>query len=76
MSIKPEGGQPMTRKLKLKLLAAAMIAVPMAAMPAGTAIAQQVVKPSQEIVLSIGKDELVTAPGSMVHVLVANAAAG
>ena len=72
MSIKPEGGQPMTRKLKLKLLAAAMIAVPMAAMPAGTAIAQQVVKPSQEIVLSIGKGELVTVPGTMADVFVAN----
>jgi pilus assembly protein CpaC len=72
MSIKPEGGQPMTRKFKLKLLAAAMVAVPMAAMPVGTAIAQQVVKPSQEIVLSIGKGELVTVPGMMADVFVAN----
>jgi pilus assembly protein CpaC len=72
MSIKPEGGQPMTRKFKLKLLVAAMAAVPMVAMPATTAIAQQVVRPSQEIVLSIGKGELVTVPGTMADVFVAN----
>jgi pilus assembly protein CpaC len=69
---KPEGGQPMTRKFKFKLLAAALAAVPMAAMPAGTATAQQVARPSQEIVLSIGKGELVTVPGSMADVFVAN----
>ncbi|MBA4082083.1 MAG: secretion system protein, partial [Erythrobacter sp.] len=62
----------MTRKFKLKLLVAAMAAVPMAAMPATTAIAQQVVRPSQEIVLSIGKGELVTVPGTMADVFVAN----
>lgn len=72
MSINPEGGQPMTRKFKLKLLVAAMAAVPMAAMPATTATAQQVVRPSQEIVLSIGKGELVTVPGTMADVFVAN----
>jgi pilus assembly protein CpaC len=69
---KPEGGKPMTRKFKLKLLVAAMASVPMAAMPATTATAQQVVRPSQEIVLSIGKGELVTLPGSMTDVFVAN----
>ncbi len=62
----------MTRKFKLKLLVAAMAAVPMVAMPATTAIAQQVVRPSQEIVLSIGKGELVTVPGTMADVFVAN----
>jgi pilus assembly protein CpaC len=68
---KPEGGQPMS-KFKIKLLVAAIAAVPMVAMPATTAIAQQVVSPSQEIVLSIGKGELVTVPGSMADVFVAN----
>lgn len=71
---KPEGGQPMNRNFKIKLLAAAIAAVPMAAMPATTAIAQQVVSPSQEIVLSIGKGELVTLPGTMADVFVANEA--
>jgi len=72
MSIKPEGGKPMTRKFKLKLLVAAMAAAPMAAMPVTTATAQQVARPSQEIVLSIGKGELVTLPGTMADVFVAN----
>jgi pilus assembly protein CpaC len=71
---KPEGGKPMTRKYKIKLLAAALGAVPMAAMPVATATAQQVVSPSQEIVLSIGKGQLVTLPGNMADVFVANEA--
>jgi pilus assembly protein CpaC len=41
-------------------------------MPATTATAQQVVRPSQEIVLSIGRGELVTVPGTMTDVFVAN----
>lgn len=62
----------MTRKFKIKLLVAALAAVPMAAMPAATATAQAVVSPSQEIVLSIGKGQLVTVPGTMTDVFVAN----
>ena len=72
MSIKLKGAQPMTRKFKIKLLVAAMAAVPMTAMPTGTAIAQQIARPSQEIVLSIGKGELVSLPGTMADVFVAN----
>ncbi|WDA39898.1 type II and III secretion system protein family protein [Erythrobacter sp. BLCC-B19] len=64
----------MTPKFKIKLLVAALAATPMAAMPAATATAQQVVRPSQEIVLSIGKGELVTVPGTMADVFVANEA--
>lgn len=62
----------MTRNFKIKLLVAALAAVPMAAMPAATATAQAVARPSQEIVLSIGKGELVTVPGNMADVFVAN----
>ncbi|QDH35654.1 type II and III secretion system protein family protein [Porphyrobacter sp. YT40] len=62
----------MTSKFKIKLLLAALAAVPMAAMPVATATAQSVAKPSQEIVLSIGKGELVTVPGTMADVFVAN----
>ena len=69
---KPRGGQPMTRMFKTRLMVAALAAVPMAAMPATTAIAQVVARPSQEIVLSIGKGELVTLPGTMADVFVAN----
>ena len=68
----PEGGKPMTRTFKMKLLGAALAAVPIAAMPAATATAQQIVSPAQEIVLSIGKGELVTVPGTMADVFVAN----
>lgn len=68
----PRGDQPMKRKFKTRLLVAALAAVPMAAMPATTAVAQQVARPSQEIVLSIGKGELVTLPGNMADVFVAN----
>ncbi|QFT77017.1 type II and III secretion system protein family protein [Erythrobacter sp. THAF29] len=59
-------------KLTAKLLLASIAAAPIAAVPANTATAQQVVKPSQDIVLSIGKGELVTVPGSMADVFVAN----
>lgn len=62
----------MTRNFKIKLLVAALAAVPMAAVPGGIATAQQIARPSQEIVLSIGKGELVTVPGTMADVFVAN----
>jgi len=67
------GGQTMKRCLKAKLLLTSLALVPLvAAMPATDATAQQVVKPSQEIVLSIGRGELVTVPGTMTDVFVAN----
>jgi pilus assembly protein CpaC len=69
---KPEGSRRMKLNFKAKLLLAAMVSAPLASMPAATATAQQVVKPSQEIVLSIGKGELVTVPGNMTDVFVAN----
>lgn len=69
---KPEGGRRMKLNLKAKLLLAAVAVAPIATMPAATATAQQVVRPSQEIVLSIGKGELVQVPGNMTDVFVAN----
>jgi pilus assembly protein CpaC len=69
---KPEGGRRMKLNLKAKLLLAAIAAAPLAAVPTATATAQQVVKPTQEIVLSIGRGELVTVPGTMTDVFVAN----
>jgi pilus assembly protein CpaC len=69
---KPEGSRSMKLNLKAKLLLAAVMAAPLAAVPAATATAQQVVKPNQEIVLSIGRGELVTVPGNMTDVFVAN----
>ncbi len=70
------GGQKMKAQLKMKTFAKALlagvVALPMVAAPSGSATAQQVVSPSQEIVLSIGRGELVTIPGSMTDVFVAN----
>ncbi|MEM6909508.1 MAG: type II and III secretion system protein family protein [Pseudomonadota bacterium] len=62
----------MKRPLKARLLLASLLAAPLASVPTSTAIAQQVVSPSQDIVISIGKGELVTVPGSMADVFVAN----
>ena len=62
----------MNVKSYTKALLAGIIALPMIAAPAGTATAQQTVSPSQEIVLSIGRGELITIPGSMSDVFVAN----
>ncbi len=62
----------MKAKSFAKALFAGALALPMVAAPTGTATAQQVVSPSQEIVLSIGRGELVTIPGSMTDVFVAN----
>ncbi len=64
----------MTLTFKARLLVAALAAAPLAALPLATATAQQVISPSQEIVLSIGKGQLVSVPGTMTDVFVANEA--
>jgi len=64
----------MKAKTFAKALLASVIALPMVAAPTGNATAQQVVSPSQEIVLSIGRGELITVPGTMADVFVANEA--
>ena len=68
------GGPKMKARTLAKALLAGVIALPVVAAPTGTATAQQVVSPSQEIVLSIGRGELVTVPGSMADVFIANEA--
>lgn len=57
---------------KAKLLVAAVAAAPLTALPLATATAQQVMSPSQDIVLSIGNGQLVSVPGTMADVFVAN----
>ncbi len=64
----------MKRKSRLRMLMAGLALAPLAATATTTAIAQQVVSPSQSIVLSIGRGELVSIPGSMTDVFVANEA--
>lgn len=69
--IKLRGKSMKSRVLKSALIAACALA-PLAAVPAGQAWAQTVTRPAQEIVLSIGRGELVTVPGNMADVFVAN----
>jgi pilus assembly protein CpaC len=64
-------GKTMKRRL-ITVLTAACALSPLAAVPGGPANAQALVSPAQEIVLSIGRGELVTVPGSMTDIFVAN----
>ena len=72
ISGKSTGEPTMKVKSYAKALMAGLVALPMVAAPTGSATAQQVVSPSDEIVLSIGRGELVTVPGTMADVFVAN----
>ncbi len=73
---KKSRGTSMKRRLTATLLLSAIAVAPLAGgiagMAAGTAHAQSVRSPAQDIVLSIGRGELVTVPGSMADVFVAN----
>ncbi len=69
--IKPRG-KIMKRRITATALLAGLAIAPLASLPAGTASAQSVVRPAQNIVLSIGRGELVTVPGNMSDVFVAN----
>ncbi|MBX7493764.1 type II and III secretion system protein family protein [Qipengyuania sp. 1NDW9] len=62
----------MKRRLTAKLLLAGLALAPLAAVPTNVATAQSVVSPSQEIVLSIGRGELVNVPGNMADVFISN----
>ena len=65
-------GKSMTSRLTTSLLAAACAVVPGAAMLAMPATAQSVQRPANEVVLSIGRGQLVTTGGRMADVFVAN----
>lgn len=65
-------GKTMQSRLIKSVLTAAVAIAPLVAMPQGAAQAQTVVSPAQEIVLSIGRGELVTVPGNMADIFVAN----
>lgn len=62
----------MHRRLLKTMLALAGAAVPLAAVPAGPAMAQSITSPAGDIVLSIGRGELITVPGTMSDIFVAN----
>lgn len=69
-------GQPKGKSMKHRLtttaLLASLVMTPVAMTAAGTASAQGIVKPAQTIVLSIGRGELISVPGAMSDVFIAN----
>jgi pilus assembly protein CpaC len=65
-------GNKMKSRLTKTMLSAACALAPLAAAPAGPAMAQAVTSPSQDIVLSIGRGQLVTVPGNMADIFVSN----
>jgi pilus assembly protein CpaC len=65
-------GNHMKRRLTHAMLTAACAAGPLALVPAGPAHAQTVQRPASDIVLSIGRGQLVTVAGAMTNVFVAN----
>lgn len=67
-------GKMMKRRLLATALFAGAALAPIGSLPATVANAQTVSTPSQSIVLSIGRGELVSVPGTMADVFVANEA--
>ena len=65
-------GQAMKRRLTLSLLAAACAAAPLALRRPARPRPSQSSRPANDIVLSIGRGQLVTVPGTMADVFVAN----
>lgn len=65
-------GNHMNRRLTAKVLLASLAIAPLAGIPMGTVTAQSVSTPQKEIVISIGRGELVTVPGAMADVFIAN----
>ncbi|WP_234035240.1 type II and III secretion system protein family protein [Aurantiacibacter sediminis] len=61
----------MTSRLFKTVMSAAVALTPLAMLPAAPAQAQSVA-PAQDLVLSIGRGELVTVPGNMADIFVAN----
>ena len=65
-------GKPMERRLLAAALCAGVTLAPLGALHAPAASAQTVARPTQNIVLSIGRGELINVPGSMADIFVAN----
>ncbi len=66
-------GKTMTSRLFKTVLSAACALAPLAIVSAAPAQAQSV-RPAQDLVLSIGRGELVTVPGNMADIFVSNEA--
>ncbi len=66
-------GKTMNRRLSATLVSAAIIATPLALVPTASMLhAQSTSSPARTVTLSIGRGELVTVPGRMADVFVAN----
>jgi pilus assembly protein CpaC len=65
-------GKTMKRRLIATALLAGIALAPVSGIPTSVANAQTVSSPAQSIVLSIGRGELITVPGTMADVFVAN----
>ncbi|WP_340587146.1 type II and III secretion system protein family protein [Erythrobacter alti] len=61
----------MTSRLIKTVMSAAVALAPLALVPAAPAQAQSV-RPAQDLVLSIGRGELVTVPGNMADIFISN----
>jgi pilus assembly protein CpaC len=70
-AISAQKGRTMKR-LVTTLLTAAAVCAPLSLVATAPAQAQSASRPSQEIVLSIGRGQLITVPGTMADVFVAN----
>ncbi|GGZ06306.1 pilus assembly protein CpaC [Novosphingobium colocasiae] len=68
----PAEGQTMKPRLLKTLLTAACAMAPLALAAPAPAAAQSVMRPSQDIVIGIGNGQLVSVPGNMTDVFVAN----
>jgi pilus assembly protein CpaC len=64
-------GKIMNRRLLRSVLFAACAALPLAILPVRPAAAQSVMRPANTITLSIGRGQLVTVPGAMADIFVA-----
>lgn len=69
---KPKGSSMTSRFTSTLMGAAAALAIPAVTLAAAPAAAQSVTRPAQDIALSIGRGQLITVPGRMADVFVAN----
>jgi len=67
-------GKIMKSRLIKNMMTAACAIAPLALVTAGPATAQSVVRPAQDLSLSIGNGQLVSVPGAMTDVFVSNEA--
>src|SRR5690606_14254863 len=65
-------GKTMKRRLIATVMSATCAILPIAAVPVSPASAQAIIRPASDIVLSVGRGELISVPGTMSDVFIAN----